>query len=324
MRAEVSPGRSRVALDVRPDSQEARTLARFSLDGESGPPGWFTDLEWLAGDYRTETWTGCGEATVTDHGDCRVRAGEDLAMIALALPDDGEDDLAPLAETAYRRLLECLDDLPAGVMVRLWNYLPAINRGEGDDERYRRFCLGRGRALSAAGLTDEALCAGTAIGTRGGHLRIYCLAAAGPGTQIENPRQVSAYQYPRQYGPCSPSFARATALPRTDGTTALLISGTASVVGHATVHPGDLDAQLDETVDNLESLLDTAARRLGRQALAEFDERSLLRVYLRRPEAADRVLTRLRQAWPGVHIAVLQGDICRRDLEVEIEAWHVG
>jgi chorismate lyase/3-hydroxybenzoate synthase len=39
-------------------------------------------------------------------------------------------------------------------------------------------------------------------------LQVYGLAARHPGTPVENPRQVSAWRYPRQYGPTAPTFAR--------------------------------------------------------------------------------------------------------------------
>src|SRR3546814_7354125 len=73
-------------------------------------------------------------------------------------------------------------------------------------------------------------------------VQVYWLAARTPGTPVENPRQVSAYRYPRQYGPQQPSFARAM-LPPPGSAMPLLLSGTASVVGHATAHVGELLAQ---------------------------------------------------------------------------------
>ena len=84
----------------------------------------------------------------------------------------------------------------------------------------------------------QTLPAGTAVGTMSGPLKIHFLAARQPGTHVENPRQVSAYEYPRVYGPCSPSFARATLRPSISGSH-LLIAGTASVVGHVSEHIGD-------------------------------------------------------------------------------------
>ena len=62
--------------------------------------------------------------------------------------------------------------------------------------------------------------------------------------------KVSAYRYPRQYGPQPPSFARAM-LPPTATQHPLLLSGTAAVVGHASQHADALLAQIDETFLNL-------------------------------------------------------------------------
>src|SRR6185312_12015184 len=62
---------------------------------------------------------------------------------------------------------------------------------------------------------DLPLSAATAIGHHGpeGLLQVYALCAAQPGQALENPRQVSAWKYPRRYGPTAPSFARAMRLP---------------------------------------------------------------------------------------------------------------
>src|SRR5690606_37451695 len=94
-------------------------------------------------------------------------------------------------------------------LLRVWNYLDAITLGDGDAERYRQFCLGR-----AAGLGEfdtGRLPAATAIGRCDEErvFQLYWLSAREAGTPVENPRQVSAYRYPRQYGPQPPSFARA-------------------------------------------------------------------------------------------------------------------
>ena len=67
--------------------------------------------------------------------------------------------------------------------------------------------------------------------------RSICWPATRPAARVENPRQVSAWRYPRQYGRTPPSFARAMMLPAQD---ALAISGTAAVVGHASAHHDDL------------------------------------------------------------------------------------
>src|SRR3546814_1451833 len=89
-------------------------------------------------------------------------------------------------------------------LLRVWNYLDAITFGDGDAERYREFCVGRARGLGD--FDTHALPAATAIGRCDDArvVQVYWLAARTPGTPVENPRQVSAYRYPRQYGPQQP------------------------------------------------------------------------------------------------------------------------
>src|SRR5690606_18281863 len=144
---------------------------------------------------------------------------------ALAGGDDPTGIVAA-ATHAYARLTAFIQASDTPHLLRIWNYLDAITHGEGDHERYRQFCIGRARGLGD--FAPERLPAATAIGRcdQARVLQVYWLAAAAPGTPLENPRQVSAYRYPREYGPQPPSFARAM-LPPTADRTPLLLSGTA-------------------------------------------------------------------------------------------------
>jgi len=291
-------------LDVRPASCEHPVL-EVPLDGSESPTG--PGLEFLGGDFDREWW---------------CAAGDELTAIVLREPDDADRDAAPTAERIYSELIEKLHGSDFGYPLRLWNYFPAINVGDGDQERYRRFCIGRGRALSAARLDDAQMCAATAIGGDQPWMQVVALCGNSPGLSIENPRQVSAWNYPRQYGPRQPAFARATAVRLADGGTGLLISGTASVVGHATAHPDDAMAQTEEAASNLDALLSHAAGATGDPGLASFGSRSLARVYVRHAEDWPAIRERLHKRWPSLKLCGLRGDICRSDLMVEIEAWH--
>lgn len=288
--------------------------------GASGRGKWSCGLEFLGGDLIRESWQVEGPVKAGYDEEIAWRRADELMFLALETGDDGRDDPAERVEQSYTRLLSLADRHGCPWPLRLWNFMPGINQGRADQERYRRFCVGRARALEQAGLRDTTLCAGTAIGGDEPVLRILALCGTRPGIQIENPRQVSAYQYPRIYGPASPSFARATAMPQPDGSVLLLISGTASVVGHGSRHEGDVDAQVEEIQENLLHLLTESAARLGRPGLARPGHGSLLRVYVRHAMHWPRVHQRLLRAWPGSRIAGFRGDICRRDLLVEIEA----
>jgi chorismate lyase/3-hydroxybenzoate synthase len=96
----------------------------------------------------------------------------------------------------------------------------------------------------------------------------------------------------------------------------LAISGTAAIVGHASAHEGDLDAQLDETLTNLEALLASADMPAG------FDTHSPLKAYVRHPADAPRVRDLLHRRLPGVPVLLLHGDVCRSELLVELDGWR--
>jgi chorismate lyase/3-hydroxybenzoate synthase len=160
--------------------------------------------------------------------------------------------------------------------------------------------------------------AGTAVGTKGGPLQIYFLAGTHPATHLGNPRQVNAYEYPKVYGPRSPSFARAT-LCRSDTSTHLFISGTASVVGHESQHAGRADRQALETVTNLRALIDQALRADPSLERATHVQ-SVFKVYVRSSTELDIVRRILCAPFlSSSHLLYLEGDLCRKELLVEIE-----
>jgi hypothetical protein len=128
-------------------------------------------------------------------------------------------------------------------------------------------------------------------------------------TPVENPRQVSAYEYPAQYGP-KPAFSRASILGDT-----LFISGTASIVGHETVHVDDVTGQTRETLANIEALVGEANRISG---AGRFDMSTLAyKVYVRHATDLPLIQSQLHTL---TQVLYLQADICRQDLLVEIEA----
>ena len=243
-----------------------------------------------------------------------------LQFGALDVADAGDGDIERAAEQAYARLQAWLAAGDYPHPLRIWNYLDAITAGEGDDERYRRFCVGRARGIGRA-LGPAELPAATAIGhpRPSGKLQVYWLAAKTPGTPLENPRQVQAWRYPRQYGPQAPGFARAM-LPASIAMP-LLVSGTAAVVGHASQHGDSLQAQFEEVLANLGSLVERA-RALRPGVPDRPGNGTRLKIYVRDADALPTVDALLRQRLPGVPALLLHGHVCRRELAVEIDGVH--
>ncbi|HEX8170482.1 MAG TPA: Rid family hydrolase [Thermoanaerobaculia bacterium] len=228
-------------------------------------------------------------------------------LFGAASIDDG-DSIEERSRELYARLIAQVRKDGYPYFLRMWNHVGRINAHDGGRERYQLFCAGRHDAFVDAGYHhDVDLPAASAVGMREGGVVTYFLAAREPGVQVENPRQVAAYDYPPRYGPKSPSFSRATVWRDT-----VFVSGTSSVVGHESVHAGDVAAQLEETLRNIELVLGRAGARGGLDAVVA------AKTYIRRASDYEAVARRLE----GVFASNLyvEADICRADLLLEIEA----
>ena len=299
------------------------TLAMFGF-GEAAPTA-LHDPRYLhialpaLGHAPLECWQVDGDVAHGRDDGIAWAQGDGLQFGALEIADTG--DIEAAAAHAYAQLRQWFASSDYRHPLRIWNYLDAITEGEGDTERYRRFCVGRARGIGRA-LAPGELPAATAIGhpQHTGRFQLYWLAAQQAGTPLENPRQVQAWCYPRQYGPQPPGFARAL-LPKATSMP-LLLSGTAAVVGHASQHPDSLEAQLDEILANLDSLIATA--RMQRPSLpAGLGCNTHLKAYVRDAESLQQVDALLAARLPAVPRIVLHGHVCRQELQVELDGSHV-
>lgn len=246
---------------------------------------------------------------------------DDVLLTRIFIDEALCTDLDAVTYWVYRELLSFVRSQGYPHVLRAWNYFSDIHSQHQGLERYKAFCRGRYRAFIET-LSDfpVRLPAASVIGTQTAGLLIYCLAAKAPGQQVENPRQLSAYSYPQQYGPRSPSFSRSVLKSWTAQRQHLYISGTASIVGHRTRHVENPVAQLQETLINMSALLKAA-----NQYTHAFPWRlALLKVYVRRRPDADRLRYFLsKQPAFAVPVIFLQGDICRSELLVEVEGMAV-
>ncbi|MGH8522096.1 MAG: hypothetical protein ACREU9_11915 [Gammaproteobacteria bacterium] len=268
----------------------------------------------------TEVWTSGLPVQYFHHDGLWLAANKEILFGYFEEQESAGSMLARLVHAAYRRILTNIRGSGYPHLLRVWNYMPGINELSDALERYQQFCIGRHQALVEERVEfHRSLPAATAVGTGPGPVQIYFLASRREGIQIENPRQVNAYRYPRRYGPKSPSFARARLLPSESGNR-LFIAGTASIVGHASRHAGNPYRQTVETLDNIEAVIASAlVAHPGRHG-SPTSKAALLKVYVRRPEhlpAIERALAD-RLGWVP-RCLFLRGDTCRSALLLEIE-----
>lgn len=219
---------------------------------------------------------------------------------------DPEADFEHWVTHSYRTAYQAAAEAGYDHLLRTWNYLYDINGKTHGLERYQLFCVARHRVMEALDLLDRPNPAATAIGCHTPENVVVFLFSRASGRVIENKRQTPAWQYPRQYAPKQPRFSRALIV-----NDVLLCSGTASVVGHETVHLDDLPAQFDECLNNLQVLIEESGA--GHQ-LAD----GMYRFYMRDTSDLPVVLEKIKDH--GIRqFVVLHGAVCRENLLIECE-----
>lgn len=294
------------------------------------PPAW-TDA-WVGPEVRAQS-----RADFVHGVAITVRHGATYSSVTARIDHArGRDDLDLQASVvrAYAMIQTALAHAPDGPRTpqRFWNFVPGIvNHTGGGLDRYMVFNAGRFAAFAdwfrdtatrRTAAFDRAhfnrcIPTATGVGHAGDDLIIHALAAALPGRPVENPRQRAAYRYSAKYGPLPPCFARATLVPATTGAPRmLLIGGTASVCGEASVHTGDLVSQTAETFRNLDALI-RAAGGSGVNAMQS------LRVYYTHAEhrtaVREAVADHLHPINAAADIDWVHAPLCRTDLDIEIE-----
>ena len=171
-----------------------------------------TGLPQLTGPFVHEHLLGDGVLKRGHSQDSSWAATEQCLVVALWANEADYDSLQHATEQLYARLLDKVFSSGYPHLVRIWNYFPEINRIDNTLERYRQFCIGRFDAFARHDLGETQFPSACALGNQGGDLVIYALASKVKPWHFENPRQASAYHYPSEYGPRSPSFARASLL----------------------------------------------------------------------------------------------------------------
>lgn len=271
---------------------------------------------WLDG------WFGGASVQSNQHG-CVAYATDGQWLYGRASVDDRALGMQAATHRAYTDLFAVLAASPCQHLLRLWNYFDDINGETEGTERYRQFNAGRQQAfIDARHSAFEGSPAACALGLHGGGLQVSFLAGLKPPLAIENPRQVSAYRYPERYGPRAPTFSRAAVADAGSGRSLLFISGTASIVGHLSMHAGDVRRQTEESLSNMAIVRAQAEARSGLRFPAAEMHHTL---YLRQPSDL-AVVREVFERSVGAdspaarHALYLHADVCRADLLVEIEA----
>ena len=252
------------------------------------------------------------------------------------------EDVYEQSVASFRRLNTTL--LSEGVefdnVIRTWLYIgnitePTFSKTEGETQRYKE--LNRARTdffrkitffegLMPPSWSVPAYPASTGIGGNGNTLVMSALAVKTDSQHrativpLENPQQVSAFDYGAEYSPKSPKFSRALLLASGDSGV-IFVSGTASITNAESRFDDEPIAQTNQTMENIEVLI--AEENLAAHGKKGFgcrlDELAAVRVYIKRPQDYEVIRDICEREMPNVQKIYTFSDVCRPELLVEIE-----
>lgn len=269
-------------------------------------------------------------------------SGMHLYFCACHHPAEDERSIYSQSVESFQKLDEAFESeqVPFENVIRTWLYLgnitePAWNELEGETQRYKE--LNRARTdffrgirffegMMPVTLHNPAYPASTGIGGQGDTLVMSALAVKfetpeqGVILPLENPQQISAFDYGEEYSLKSPKFARALLLASGERGM-VFVSGTASITGEVTRHPDNPVAQTEQTLENIAVLIDEAnLSRHGKPGFgSQLDELAVARIYVKRREDYEKIRAVCERRMPNVPKIYTIADVCRPDLLVEIE-----
>ena len=283
-----------------------------------------TQLELLDSNLFAQYWHTDQQITQHQYKNIRYANTSQIMFGHIQLSCSANEDFQSLVYQAYCQIFECLQNTSCKHLLRTWNFFPHITERDSkhsQQNRYETFCHGRLQAMHDNDIKTKVYPAATVIGSHDNNLQIYFLASDTPGTAVENPRQTSAFHYPVEDNHTQPLFSRG--LLKTWGQhTHFYVSGTASIIGHETLHINDVCAQLNESINNVETLVAHANDKHHTQLNAQ-DDLLYMKVYIRHNEdikLINQVLAARLSS--STSRALILGDMCRENLLVEIEAFY--
>lgn len=279
-----------------------------------------------------ELWSAAGQwehgsqSNQSNSGRLSFCTNNEYLIGSLSIPLTAQDSLQQQTQSYYEQIIDFINAQEKPHLLRMWNYFPFINQLDEGFERYQQFCVGRHHAFNDhqnSANTKIQYPAASALGSHSSMMLILFIATKQPVLFIENPDQISAYAYPSHYSPRSPSFSRAS-VHQTSLNKQLYISGTASIVGHKSLFPGDISGQTKQTIKNIKKLIQHAGKKFNVSTHSKtYDnatDLSSLKVYLRNPHDFPKVAPLVQEFVPLCNnICYLQADICRQELDIEIE-----
>jgi enamine deaminase RidA (YjgF/YER057c/UK114 family) len=277
---------------------------------------------------------------------CLIQSPVDSFLFTSSIPSYSLETLveAPIIYNQINLAFESLEKvlLSKGFslsdVIRQWTYIEDVLRfeifGTGLKQFYQIFNDVRSSYFEKYDFKNGYMAA-TGIGTFAGVITTEVLAyrknsAFGFNVKaVTNPKQINAYNYSdsKLLGTpfenfkkkATPKFERGKVL-YTDTEKLVFISGTSSVVGEDTVNYDDTFKQTLTTIENIDEVLKSESLLTPKLDPLSLSDIKFLRIYLRNKIDFALVKSYCTNVFPNANCLCVLANICRHDLNIEIEA----
>lgn len=210
----------------------------------------------------------------------------------LVSPNNG---IEAAANVAYEFLLNQTSLYP----VHIRNFIPDILKEVDGTNTYKRFCSARKEFYDKNDITDFPSACG--VGSETEYLEVVAILSDVNPIRLSSRMQEEPSKYPSTFG--TPLFSRGSIVGDD-----IFVSGTASIRGSETMFPGDVIAQLRLTLDAIRDIMSSQHKKL--------EDCSVI-TYVKHESDIPEVSAELKKQ--GITSKIINVDICRDDLLVEIE-----
>jgi enamine deaminase RidA (YjgF/YER057c/UK114 family) len=249
----------------------------------------------------------------------------------------GQNDILHQSNNAFEQLQNILaeEDMEFSDIIRQWNYIEQITLSTQQNhcasQHYQIFNDIRSKYYQQSSFRNG-FPAATGIGMDFGGIIIDIIAAKFGNEKsvvpIKSPVQLDAYSYTKEvlaennymkdFCRTTPKFERAK-LIITAGNKCIFISGTAAIVGQASIIHDSVEHQTEMTILNILSLI--SKDNLQKHGIATIEKARInyLRVYVKYAKDIQQVRSVCMKHFPQLPVSFVVADICRPELLVEIE-----
>jgi len=267
------------------------------------------------------------------YGACQLVKNNKVEMAIGSVQISKYPDMKSCAEKAFEQMEILLEKCDMGMVdvVKQWSYLERILDEDMMTQRYQSFNDVRKRYYDND-FDEGGYPASTAVGMATGGLIIEFIAIKNRNThsvKITSPVQKEAHLYSAEVlsgnsafeetPPSAPKLERGRTL-KIGSKTMLFISATSAIIGERITAEGDVTEQTLVALDNIKKLTDIINLKEAGINTANQGAFTLVKAYVQKQSEIDSVLQILVPLFKNIPLLIVQADLPRKEILVELEA----